>query len=378
MEYADGGDLYQRILEYQKRGRYMKESLVWDLAIQMTKGLKALHDLRIFHRDLKSANVFLYQSGTVKLGDFNVSKIAKEGILFTQTGTPYYASPEVWKDQPYNHKSDIWSLGCVLYESAALKPPFRAEDMKGLFAKVMKGEFARIPRCYSNELNALISQLLALDPALRPSCDEILAFPQIARRIPGKSQSFSEAPGALLGTIYASSKNGQQFAARLPAANYLEEFKPSVTEPDCSVEDDLSLPHLTLLDQHRGRQGLTPDARMFQSKVVDVEKKTGRDSSDPSKHVLSPGRYFRKVLRDSYGALKVVKRNYRVNSMSRPAPMRPSDASDPSPKISYRERKFRYINQYGRTPDGQNHRPLKRLSDEDGGRKAGSSVSPLR
>jgi NIMA (never in mitosis gene a)-related kinase len=63
------------------------------------------------HRDLKSANVFLYKDLTAKLGDLNVSKLAKEGLSYTQTGTPYYASPEVWKDQPYDNKSDIWSLG---------------------------------------------------------------------------------------------------------------------------------------------------------------------------------------------------------------------------------------------------------------------------
>ncbi len=64
-----------------------------------------------------------------KLGDLNVSKIAKNGLLYTQTGTPYYASPEVWKDEPYDAKSDIWSLGCVIYEMTTLEPPFKAEDM---------------------------------------------------------------------------------------------------------------------------------------------------------------------------------------------------------------------------------------------------------
>lgn len=69
----------------------------------------------------------------VKLGDLNVSKIAKMGMMQTQTGTPYYASPEVWRDQPYDYKCDIWSLGCVIYELAALRPPFMAKDMQGLY-----------------------------------------------------------------------------------------------------------------------------------------------------------------------------------------------------------------------------------------------------
>lgn len=63
----------------------------------------------------------------------NVSKIAKNGLLYTQTGTPYYASPQVWKDKPYDSKSDIWSFGCVIYEMTTLDPPFKADDMEGLF-----------------------------------------------------------------------------------------------------------------------------------------------------------------------------------------------------------------------------------------------------
>ena len=63
---------------------------------------------------MKSANIFLFKDGTAKLGDLNVSKVAKKGLLYTQTGTPYYASPEVWKDQPYDLKSDIWSFGCIV------------------------------------------------------------------------------------------------------------------------------------------------------------------------------------------------------------------------------------------------------------------------
>jgi NIMA (never in mitosis gene a)-related kinase len=96
----------------------------------MTSGLKSLHDKNILHRDLKCANIFLNKDGSVKLGDLNVSKVAKYGgLLFTQTGTPYYASPEVWRDQPYDYKSDIWSLGCVLYEMVTLEPPFKSQNM---------------------------------------------------------------------------------------------------------------------------------------------------------------------------------------------------------------------------------------------------------
>jgi NIMA (never in mitosis gene a)-related kinase 1/4/5 len=99
MEFADGGDLYQRILEHQKRGTFFQEREIWQVLCQMVSGLKALHDKNILHRDLKCANIFMNRDGSIKMGDLNVSKVAQYGgLLFTQTGTPYYASPEVWKD----------------------------------------------------------------------------------------------------------------------------------------------------------------------------------------------------------------------------------------------------------------------------------------
>ena len=82
-----------------------------------------MHDLKIVHRDIKCANLFLTKEGILKLGDLNVSKVAK-GMLSTQTGSPYYASPEVWQDRPYDLNSDIWSVGCVLFEMCTLQPPF--------------------------------------------------------------------------------------------------------------------------------------------------------------------------------------------------------------------------------------------------------------
>ena len=92
----------------------------------MVFGLRSLHDLDIIHRDLKSANVFLSSNGSVKIGDLNVSKVFKNEMNQTQTGTPSYASPEVWKNENYSQKSDMWSLGCCLYEMLTLKLPFAA------------------------------------------------------------------------------------------------------------------------------------------------------------------------------------------------------------------------------------------------------------
>jgi len=128
---------------------------------------------------MKSANIFLYRDMQAKLGDLNVSKIVKKGLSYTQTGTPYYASPEVWRDMPYDSKSDIWSLGCVLYEMCALVPPFRADDMQGLYKKVIKGKYPRIPEHFSQEMATVIKFMLQVSPSYRPTCDQILSLPII-------------------------------------------------------------------------------------------------------------------------------------------------------------------------------------------------------
>ena len=183
MEYADKGDLYQKICQFKKIGCLIEEIDIWRIFIQMTKGLKALHDMKILHRDLKSANIFLFSDGTAKIGDLNVSKVVRQGVGYTQTGTPYYASPEVWKDQPYDSKSDIWSLGCVTYEMLSLRPPFRAENMDKLYNKVIKGEYGKIGERYSDDMKEMIKLLLKVNPKERPSCGQILNHNIIQKRL---------------------------------------------------------------------------------------------------------------------------------------------------------------------------------------------------
>ena len=185
MELADGGDLLQLIEKCKKTRTKLTEKKVWHYFVQMVRGLKALHDLQIVHRDIKCANLFLTKDGVLKMGDLNVSKVSKQGMMHTQTGTPYYASPEVWNDKPYNNKSDIWSLGCVLYEMITLLPPFRATSMAGLCQKVTRGQFDPIGSQYSIDLQQIVKSCLQVNPKNRPSCEQILATPGLLNHITG-------------------------------------------------------------------------------------------------------------------------------------------------------------------------------------------------
>jgi len=224
-ECADAGDLLQAINRCKQERTYIREQDSWRYFSGMCHGLQALHDLRVLHRDLKSANIFLSHAsdGTIaKLGDFNVSKVAKRGLCMTQTGTPYYASPEVWRDMPYDAKSDMWSLGCVLYEMLALRPPFRAEDMEGLYRKVVQGKYPRIPNHYSADMAEVVAALLQVHARHRPAIDQLLTMPAMLRNATGlKADPSRVQTGAsdLLNTIKLP-KNAMDLAGCLPKARY--------------------------------------------------------------------------------------------------------------------------------------------------------------
>ena len=263
MEYADGGDLANKIKEHKEKNEYFNEEDIWKIFIQLVKGLKSLHDMGIMHRDIKSSNIFLFTDKTAKLGDLNVCKILSNDILgHTQAGTPAYAAPEVWMERPYGLKSDIWSLGCVLYEMVTLRCPFREDNMVKLYNKVLVGEYKKIPNNFSEELNWIIEQMINSDINKRFSCDEILNCEIVKKyldqymnknikcysekRINGykinkknsnnvSNKSYSkynsiinekkEDDGELLKTIYMPDNNLLYLRDQLPKANYNHEIQ---------------------------------------------------------------------------------------------------------------------------------------------------------
>lgn len=144
-----------------------------------------LNDRKIIHRDLKGQNIFLTKNNLVKLGDFGIAKILSKTLekAKTMVGTPYYLSPEIIESKPYSSKTDIWSLGVILYELCALKPPFNADSLHFLALKIVKGSYAPIPSHYSREMKNLMSILLQVDPVRRPSINEIMKLPIINERV---------------------------------------------------------------------------------------------------------------------------------------------------------------------------------------------------
>lgn len=184
-EYADGGDLSEKIKEKKNKNNNFTESEILDYFTQICLAIKHIHEKKIIHRDLKSGNIFLTKNGLVKLGDFGIAKRFQKTMDKAKTfiGTPYYLSPEIINGKPYDSKSDIWSLGVLLYEMMTFKMPFNANSLPMLSVKIMRGQYIPPPTIYTKDLRELVTKCLTVEPKNRPSIQEILRMPIIQNRI---------------------------------------------------------------------------------------------------------------------------------------------------------------------------------------------------
>ncbi|EDV29650.1 uncharacterized protein TRIADDRAFT_19228 [Trichoplax adhaerens] len=182
MEYADDGTLQQYLSQANEE---LDEREILHIFKQIVSALRYIHSYNILHRDLKTANIFLMKDGTVKMGDFGISTVLSDTAKEAKTvlGTPYYISPEMCESKPYDDKSDIWALGCILHEMASLQKTFEGSNLPALVNKIMKGTFSPISSHYSAGLSSLISDMLQKDPKVRPSANEIYyqRLPEIER-----------------------------------------------------------------------------------------------------------------------------------------------------------------------------------------------------
>jgi len=178
MEYCDSGDLAKYLQINMNIVKHLNEDKIWKNFIEISLGISYLHSKKILHRDLKTLNIFLTRNDGVRIGDLGVARVLEQDQLaHTFVGTPLYLSPEICEERPYNEKSDIWALGCILYEMATFKHPFNASNQGALILKILKGKFDPIPGEYSNDLKNLVDWLLEKNHFKRPTIFDILTHP---------------------------------------------------------------------------------------------------------------------------------------------------------------------------------------------------------
>lgn len=179
LEYCGGGDLSQIIEQRKRMRRRFSESEIWFIFKQICQGVCHLHQNGIIHRDIKALNVFYDPSHErYKIGDLGVSRQLSEQTMMVETfyGTPLYLSPELVENRAYNEKTDIWSLGVLLYELCALQPPFRAGTLMELAKLVVAGVYEPVSDRYSPVVHRCLSWMLTKDYRKRPSIVELLDY----------------------------------------------------------------------------------------------------------------------------------------------------------------------------------------------------------
>ena len=188
MEYCEGGDLSTYMKQYKAKflsnksynsfsSLILPENLIWKMFIQISLGLYHIHKKKILHRDLKTLNIFLTKDYNCKIGDLGVAKILNgTNHANTFVGTPYYLSPEICEEKPYNEKSDVWALGCILYEMVTFKHPFNASNQAALYIKILKGKYETINVKCSNDIRKIIDLLLEKNYYKRPFIKDVICM----------------------------------------------------------------------------------------------------------------------------------------------------------------------------------------------------------
>ena len=192
MELLSGGDLAREV-ESRSSGpngdrppAYLDEEVIWSILVQVCEGLHHMHSVRVLHRDIKAENIYSDGRGAVKIGDLGLGRLLSTQSTHARTGvgTPLYFSPEMCEERPYNAKSDVWALGCLVYELCSLQPPFLAANQLALARKIMTATPASLPSHYSRELQFLVMKMLEKDTQRRPTAAQILNYSPVRSRIP--------------------------------------------------------------------------------------------------------------------------------------------------------------------------------------------------
>lgn len=281
MEYWDVGDLAYFIRK--KKGEYFTEDEIMHWFIQISMALDYIHGRKVLHRDIKASNIFLTGNNTVKLGDFGISRVLENTWDAAQTvvGTPYYMSPEVCESKPYTFKSDVWSLGWVLYELCTLQRAFTADNLLGLVYKIVQDKYEPIPDHYSDDLKEIINALLVKDYEKRPLVSDLLMTPFVNK----KMNEFIENGG------YIGDKKLHVRKFKSPVK---KQITKDIEDEEFKIEKSKSLPQ-----EDTEAETMTPKERMKLKKQRIAEEKA-KELTNHAREAIDNYSNAKKRLHDEY------------------------------------------------------------------------------
>ncbi|XP_054640400.1 serine/threonine-protein kinase Nek4 isoform X6 [Dunckerocampus dactyliophorus] len=251
MGFCEGGDLYHRLK--QQKGELLPERQVVEWFVQIAMALQYLHERNILHRDLKTQNIFLTKTNIIKVGDLGIARVLENqnDMASTLIGTPYYMSPELFSNKPYNYKSDVWALGCCVYEMSTLKHAFNAKDMNSLVYRIVEGRLPQMPSKYDPQLGELIKSMLCKRPEDRPDVKLILRQPYIKRQIAMFLEATKEKTAKSRKNAVGDLRNNNAASVVPPQP------KPERLSPNPQPEPLLKLKQKEKLQHHKNLNGPT-------------------------------------------------------------------------------------------------------------------------
>ena len=218
MEYIpDSNSIAHKLKANRMNNLVFQESELWHWLIQMLQGLQYLHSNGVVHKHLTCGDLLLTSTGMLKISGFMVQH---KGFRKADIGNDCYVPPEVWKGKLYNYKSDVWNVGCIMYELCTMFPPFKGTTLKELNDNILRGVYMPIPNRYSFDLRKVIQMMLIVNPSKRIAVNDVINCGIVQKKYTAGGDEIDMYIESTDDNVYDMYNNKQQLRKRITLPGY--------------------------------------------------------------------------------------------------------------------------------------------------------------